>query len=110
MEETKKEIEALGLIAPLVGHVGDGNFHVQPLVRMDDPAEIALVRDFIGRMVKRAIAMQGTCTGEHGVGQEKRRYLELEHGIEALELMRSIKSAIDPDNLMNPGKMLDPET
>lgn len=110
VEETKKEIEALGLIAPLVGHVGDGNFHVQPLVRMDDPAEIALVRDFIGRMVKRAIAMQGTCTGEHGVGQEKRRYLELEHGIEALELMRSIKSAIDPDNLMNPGKMLDPET
>lgn len=109
VEETKKEIEALGLIAPLVGHVGDGNFHVQPLVRMDDPAEVELVRGFISRMVERAIAMDGTCTGEHGVGQEKRRYMEREHGTEALELMRAIKAAIDPDNLMNPGKMLEPE-
>lgn len=109
VEETKKEIEALGLIAPLVGHVGDGNFHVQPLVRMDNPDEIEQVRGFISRMVERAIAMNGTCTGEHGVGQEKRRYLALEHGTEALELMRAIKAAIDPDNLMNPGKMLETE-
>lgn len=109
VEETRREIDELGLVAPIVGHVGDGNFHVQPLARLDDPAEIETVRGFVSRMVERAIAMDGTCTGEHGVGQEKRRYLEREHGREALEMMRAIKAAIDPDDLMNPGKMLEPE-
>ena len=107
VEQTKAEIAELGLIAPLVGHVGDGNFHVQPMVDMNNPDEIATVKGFIERMVERAIAMDGTCTGEHGVGQEKRRYLELEHGPETLALMRTIKRAIDPHNLMNPGKLVD---
>ncbi|MBW3098445.1 FAD-binding oxidoreductase [Pseudohoeflea coraliihabitans] len=109
VEATKSEIADLGLVAPVVGHVGDGNFHVQPLVDMDNPDEIETVRGFVARLAERAITMGGTCSGEHGIGQEKRRYLEREHGRAALSLMRSIKAAIDPHNLMNPGKMLEPE-
>jgi D-lactate dehydrogenase (cytochrome) len=109
VEETKREIAELKLIAPIVGHVGDGNFHVQPLVDMSDTAEIELVKAFIGRMVERAIAMDGTCSGEHGIGQEKRKYLRREHGNETMDLMRTIKRAIDPHDIMNPGKMLEVE-
>lgn len=105
--ETKAEIAELGLPAPVVGHVGDGNFHVQPMVDMDNPEEIERVRAFVARMVERAIAMDGTCTGEHGVGQEKRKYLEREHGAATLAMMRSIKQAVDPHNIMNPGKILE---
>src|SRR6478609_3243423 len=75
VDETKRDIEAAGLIAPIVGHVGDGNFHVQPLVNMDDPAEVAACEAFVDRLVKRALALEGTCTGEHGVGQKKMKYL-----------------------------------
>jgi D-lactate dehydrogenase (cytochrome) len=107
VEETKRDIIELGLIAPLVGHVGDGNFHVQPMVDMNNPAEIDIVRGFVARMVERAIRMDGTCSGEHGIGQEKRKYLDLEHGPQTLAMMRSIKRAIDPNNLMNPGKLVD---
>ncbi len=107
VEATKQEIQALGLIAPIVGHVGDGNFHVQPMVDMNNPAEINTVMQFVHRMVERAIAMDGTCTGEHGIGQEKRKYLPLEHGEQTLALMRLIKRSIDPNNIMNPGKMLE---
>jgi D-lactate dehydrogenase (cytochrome) len=109
VEETKHEIAELKLIAPIVGHVGDGNFHVQPLVDMSNTAEIELVKAFIGRMVERAIAMDGTCSGEHGIGQEKRKYLRREHGNETMDLMRTIKRAIDPHDIMNPGKMLEVE-
>ncbi|MEO4001808.1 FAD-linked oxidase C-terminal domain-containing protein [Mesorhizobium sp. CAU 1732] len=109
VEETKREITELGLIAPIVGHVGDGNFHVQPLVDMSDAGEIETVKAFVGRMVERAIAMDGTCSGEHGIGQEKRKYLRREHGDETMELMRTIKRAIDPHDIMNPGKMLEAE-
>ena len=98
----------MGLIAPIVGHVGDGNFHVLPLIDMNDPEEVARGQAFIGRMVERALAMEGTCSGEHGVGQGKTKYLEAEHGPEALALMATIKKAIDPDNIMNPGKILVP--
>lgn len=107
VEETKAEILELGLIAPLVGHVGDGNFHVQPMVNMEDQAEIDRVMQFIHRMVERAIRMDGTCTGEHGIGQEKRKYLRLEHGEQTLSLMGLIKRSVDPQNIMNPGKMLE---
>jgi len=107
VEETKAEIQRLSLIAPIVGHVGDGNFHVQPLVDMTNPDEIETVRRFVGNMVERAISMDGTCTGEHGVGQEKMKYLRLEHGDPTLSLMQLIKRAVDPDNIMNPGKMLE---
>jgi D-lactate dehydrogenase (cytochrome) len=104
--ETKRDIQESGLIAPIVGHVGDGNFHVQPLVNTDDPAEIAACEAFVDRLVKRAVAMEGTCTGEHGVGQKKMKYLEIEHGTAALDLMRVLKRAIDPHNIMNPGKIV----
>jgi D-lactate dehydrogenase (cytochrome) len=104
--ETKRDIEALGLIAPIVGHVGDGNFHVQPMVDTDDPAEVARIEGFLERLVDRALAMEGTCTGEHGVGQKKMKYLEAEHGPEALAMMRALKRAMDPANIMNPGKIL----
>ena len=93
------------LIAPIVGHVGDGNFHVSPLIDMDDPAEVAAAKAFSERLVERALAMEGTCTGEHGVGQGKMKYLEAEHG-EALGVMRAIKHALDPQDLMNPGKIV----
>ena len=104
--ETRKDIDALGLVAPIVGHVGDGNFHVGPLVDMNNPAEIAAVEQFLERLVERALRMEGTCTGEHGVGQGKMKYLEAEHGAPALAAMRAIKLALDPLNLMNPGKIV----
>jgi D-lactate dehydrogenase (cytochrome) len=104
--ETRADIDRLGLIAPIVGHVGDGNFHVGPMIDMDSPAEIAAVQEFLERLVERALRMEGTCTGEHGVGQGKMKYLEAEHGLAALSAMRAIKQALDPQNLMNPGKIL----
>jgi D-lactate dehydrogenase (cytochrome) len=104
--ETQADLEACGLVAPIVGHVGDGNFHVLPLVMMDDPEEIERAKAFVDRLVERALAMEGTCTGEHGVGQKKMRYLEREHGAPALELMRLLKRSIDPLDIMNPGKIV----
>jgi D-lactate dehydrogenase (cytochrome) len=106
LAETKRDIEETGMIAPIAGHVGDGNFHVMPLVMLDDPAEVRMAEDFMHRLVERAIAMEGTCTGEHGVGQGKMKYLKAEHGESALELMRLLKRSIDPDNIMNPGKIV----
>jgi len=106
VEETKRDIESSGLIAPIAGHVGDGNFHTQPLVDLNDKAEVERAQAFIDRLVKRALAMGGTCTGEHGVGQKKMKYLEQEHGAEALAVMRTLKRALDPQNILNPGKII----
>jgi D-lactate dehydrogenase (cytochrome) len=75
-------------------------------VNTDDPAEIEACEAFVDRLVRRAVAMEGTCTGEHGVGQKKMKYLEVEHGPAALNLMRVLKQAIDPHNIMNPGKIV----
>ncbi|WP_046863064.1 FAD-binding oxidoreductase [Microvirga massiliensis] len=105
VDETKRDIAASRLIAPIVGHVGDGNFHVQPLIDMDDSAEVEAGIAFVDRLVERALAMEGTCTGEHGVGQKKMKFLESEFGPVALDLMRTLKRAIDPHNIMNPGKI-----
>jgi D-lactate dehydrogenase (cytochrome) len=91
-----------------VGHVGDGNFHVLCVLDPDDPSQFEEAGRFADRMVKHALAMGGTCTGEHGIGYGKIRYLKDEHG-EALEVMRIIKTALDPDNRMNPGKMVEPQ-
>ncbi|WP_439530704.1 FAD-binding oxidoreductase [Pannonibacter sp.] len=102
---TAEDIAASGLIAPLVGHVGDGNFHVMVLVDVDQPDEIAAAEAFVERLNWRAIEMEGTCTGEHGVGQGKMKYLKREHG-EALDVMRTLKMALDPQNIMNPGKIV----
>ncbi|RBP05152.1 D-lactate dehydrogenase (cytochrome) [Roseiarcus fermentans] len=105
VEETLEDIARSGLLAPIVGHVGDGNFHVSPLVDMADAKEIEAAEAFASRLAHRAIAMGGTCTGEHGVGQKKIAYMEDEHGAGALDLMRRVKAAFDPRNLFNPGKI-----
>jgi len=103
--ETEKDLAESALIAPIVGHVGDGNFHLLLLLDSDDASEMERAEDFMDRLVRRAIAMEGTCTGEHGIGQGKMKYLPMELG-EATDYMRMIKKAIDPDNIMNPGKIL----
>jgi len=106
IEETRRDIERSKLLAPLVGHVGDGNFHLLLLVDHDDPQEVARAEALHRRMVTRALEMDGTCTGEHGIGHGKIDFLKLEHGA-ALEAMRAVKKALDPDNIMNPGKILE---
>ena len=93
------------LLAPIVGHVGDGNFHIAFLVDMEDADEVARAKKVNGQMVEHALALGGTCTGEHGVGQGKIAYLEAEHG-DAVGVMRRIKQVLDPLDIMNPGKML----
>jgi len=103
---TQRDIAELRLVAPIVGHVGDGNFHVGVMMDMSDADEVARARKFHERLVERAIAMDGTCTGEHGVGEGKIKYLEAEHGKAAVEVMRSLKRALDPDNIFNPGKIV----
>ncbi len=103
--ETKRDIAASHLVAALVGHVGDGNFHMIFPVNPDDPADIEEAERLSDRLVERSLSMGGTCSGEHGVGLGKRKFLAREHG-EALEVMRAIKATLDPQNIMNPGKML----
>jgi D-lactate dehydrogenase (cytochrome) len=104
--ETQRDIAENRLVAPIVGHVGDGNFHVGLLVDEDDPGEMERVRGFMERLVLRAINMDGTCTGEHGVGQGKAKYLLKEFTAPTLDVMRSLKRALDPFNIMNPGKIV----
>jgi D-lactate dehydrogenase (cytochrome) len=104
--ETQHDIAELRLVAPIVGHVGDGNFHLTLLVDMDDADEIKRAKMLSERLVERALSMDGTCTGEHGVGQGKMKYLLAEHGAEAMAVMASIKRALDPQNIMNPGKIV----
>jgi D-lactate dehydrogenase (cytochrome) len=106
--ETEKESRGASFPICLVGHAGDGNFHLMYLVNPDDPAEVAEARRLNEQLVRRALAMGGTCTGEHGVGYGKIKYMQAEHGA-ALDVMRAIKHALDPDNRMNPGKVLDAE-
>jgi len=103
---TKADCEEQGLIHAIIGHVGDGNFHVQMMVDPNDPADIARAEGVNARMVARALAMDGTCTGEHGVGLHKMDFLVQEHGEGAIAVMRAIKHALDPKNIMNPGKIL----
>jgi len=105
--ETSKDIARASMPIPLFGHVGDGNFHCEILIRPDDAAELEEARRFNERVVDRALAMEGTCTGEHGIGFGKMRSLRKELG-EAVDLMASLKRAIDPENLMNPGKVVEP--
>jgi D-lactate dehydrogenase (cytochrome) len=104
--ETKRDLAASGLIAPIAGHVGDGNFHCFILVMMNDAEEVSRVRGFLDRLANRALAMDGTCTGEHGVGQGKKHLLEPELGFPAVAAMRAIKLALDPGRIMNPDKVV----
>ena len=102
--QTEADIEANGLVAPIVGHAGDGNFHVLILFDRDNPAELQATEAFVERLNARALAMDGTCTGEHGIGQGKRGFLRQELG-EAVDVMHTIKQALDPLGIMNPGKV-----
>ncbi|MDX1431883.1 MAG: FAD-linked oxidase C-terminal domain-containing protein [Gammaproteobacteria bacterium] len=103
--ETRKDVDASGIMTPIVGHAGDGNFHLVFLVDPDDADEMARASAVNDRMVMRAIEMGGTCTGEHGVGYGKLEFLKSEHG-EALDVMRAIKRALDPQGILNPGKIV----
>jgi len=105
VEAARAKASELRLIAPIVGHVGDGNFHVTPVVDLEDADEFARTEQFVGWLNDLAISMEGTCTGEHGIGQGKKPYLRRELG-EAVDVMAAIKAAIDPKGIMNPGKIL----
>lgn len=104
--ETHRDIVECGLVAPIVGHVGDGNFHVLALIDLNNPREVQTGHGFLHRLVERAIEMDGTCTGEHGVGSGKIGYLRAEHG-SGVDVMIAIKRTLDPGNILNPGKIVD---
>lgn len=103
----KQDAQSLPFPTTIVGHVGEGNFHVLCILNPEDPREMEAANEFSGRLVAHAHSVGGTCTGEHGVGVGKMRYMDAEHG-EGLHVMRAIKAALDPDNRLNPGKMLPP--
>ena len=109
--ETFADLDAVAadLQGPLVGHVGDGNFHIMLLTDPEKPEDLARAKGFASRLAQRAIRLDGTCTGEHGIGIGKQPYMALEHGDVAIDLMRAIKRAIDPENILNPGKILPPQ-
>ena len=101
---SKKDATEAGLVAPIVGHVGDGNFHMLVMVKPDDPAYLARIHALNDRLIARALAAGGTCTGEHGIGLGKVKHLYAEHG-DSMHVMQAIKQALDPQNIMNPGKI-----
>jgi D-lactate dehydrogenase (cytochrome) len=103
--QSQRDAKASRLMAPIVGHVGDGNFHMLLLIDANDADEVERAKAFLERLVERALAMDGTCTGEHGIGQGKMKYLPAEHGEPALAAMRALKYALDPLDIMNPGKI-----
>jgi D-lactate dehydrogenase (cytochrome) len=105
VEETEKDLQGSYLPSPIVGHVGDGNFHVAMLLDPNKPEELEEAERINRRIVGRALKMGGTCTGEHGVGLHKMSFMIEEHGEDAIATMRAIKQALDPRNLMNPGKI-----
>jgi D-lactate dehydrogenase (cytochrome) len=106
INESVADCEAAGIPYWVVGHVGDGNFHLSYLLDPEDPREATLVEELNVRMVRRAQQLEGTCTGEHGIGLHKMGYLVEETGEGAVALMKTIKRALDPRNIMNPGKVL----
>jgi D-lactate dehydrogenase (cytochrome) len=105
--ESKKDIERASFPAPIVGHVGDGNFHMSFMIDPNSAAELAEAKALEEKVILRALEMGGTCTGEHGIGTGRKKYLPIEHG-PALDVMRAIKQTLDPENRMNPGKMVEP--
>jgi D-lactate dehydrogenase (cytochrome) len=105
INESIAEADTAGIPYWVVGHVGDGNFHLSWLIDPDDPQEFATIERLGVQMVERALRLEGTCTGEHGIGLHKMRYLVEEAGDGTVALMRQIKRALDPKNIMNPGKM-----
>ena len=105
INETKKDLENASFPAPILGHVGDGNFHVIFVIDPNNPAEQKEAEALNNRLVQRALDMDGTCTGEHGIGLGKQEWLVRELGEDGVDLMRTIKKALDPKNLFNPGKI-----
>jgi D-lactate dehydrogenase (cytochrome) len=104
--ETKRDLAASSAFGPLVGHAGDGNFHLNFVFDPEDPRQFEEIKALNSRLVERALTMGGTSTGEHGIGLGKMHYLAKEHGADAVDVMRAIKRALDPENLMNPGKVI----
>ena len=104
VDDTRRDIEETGIIAPIVGHVGDGNFHTLPIALPEDVDAWTRIQAFAERLSERAIAMDGTCTGEHGIGQGKMKYLRKEMG-PAVDMMLAVKKALDPNDILNPGKL-----
>ncbi|MDW3649390.1 MAG: FAD-linked oxidase C-terminal domain-containing protein [Bacteroidia bacterium] len=107
IREIKEEIQDIPLTLPFLGHVGDGNFHITPCIMEDDPAEVKWMQELNHRLICKAQALGGTCTGEHGIGIGKKAYLKEEAGPVAIAIMKSIKKALDPDDILNPGKIFD---
>jgi len=105
VEETAADIAASGIPGPILGHVGDGNFHALLLPDKDSPAQIATAHALAARMAARALRLGGTVSGEHGIGLGKRKYMQAEHGA-AWEVMGALKAALDPAGILNPGKLL----
>jgi len=105
--ESKKDATGASFPTTMVGHVGDGNFHMAFVLDPENPAEHAEALVLEEKIILRALAMGGTCSGEHGIGSGRLKYLPIEHGA-GLDVMRAIKQALDPDNRMNPGKMVEP--
>jgi D-lactate dehydrogenase (cytochrome) len=105
--ETQQDIASTGLFAPIIGHVGDGNFHSTIFIDPDDKAMFETALELDKRLVQRALDMGGTCTGEHGIGLGKLKHMRNEHGDGAIATMQAIKQALDPHNIMNPGKIVD---
>jgi len=106
VSDTAAELDQASFPYTIVGHVGDGNFHVLMLLDADNPQEWEESESLNHRLVERAIQMEGTCTGEHGVGLHKMEFMLAEHGRDALDLMASLKKAFDPHNILNPGKII----
>jgi D-lactate dehydrogenase (cytochrome) len=106
IEQTQNDLAASKIYGPIVGHVGDGNFHVLLTADPNDHAAIQKLEDFHSRLVKRSLSLEGTCTGEHGIGVGKIDYLISELGREAVGVMSTIKTALDPNGIMNPGKII----
>ena len=106
IEQTQKDLAASKIYGPLVGHVGDGNFHVLLTADPNDHEPIERLEQFHTRLVQRALSLEGTCTGEHGIGVGKIDYLMTELGAEAVNVMAMIKAALDPNCIMNPGKVI----
>jgi len=105
ISKTRAIVEESGLIAPLVGHVGDGNFHLLLLIEPDNSQELQRAKQVAEKLSELALELEGTVTGEHGVGTGKKKYMQAEHG-EAYQVMGLIKSTMDPNNIMNPGKLV----
>jgi D-lactate dehydrogenase (cytochrome) len=108
VRETMEDVKDYIAPVPLLGHIGDGNFHLMLLVNPAKPEETEIAKQFNRRLIERALRMEGTCTGEHGVGMGKMGSMRLELGDDVIDVMRDIKKTLDPDNLMNPGKVVPP--